>query len=352
MPTFPEADHLPSQPEDDRGFDPLVVPGEDISARIPIEAAAAEMVPDVLQPPLQENALSISLLTPSRPVAVTRPLSEGSEAANSAVHPKRRRKQVSPFATPPMPWGLGVTLRIPGRTHIPSVLERLVSSTAPPAPPPVQSMDGALLCSFIEAALKSADLQGDPARSERFTDALSVLAPGCDLLPNAPLVVRSIPSNPVLLDGHDLGFPTTVISVMQANWSTHIPLNVLTTHALLASADDAYQNVVIGEGGWRILPPKLNEKDEPLMTYQEWFHVHPRLATCIRKYLPRYGDEVADMWEKHFAVIFSRIDFFENFHLYLQYDILIRRRYVSDTSLNPAIWHSKVWLQIINGATI
>jgi hypothetical protein len=89
------------------------------------------------------------------------------------------------------------------------------------------------------------------------------LLPGFHLPMIASSVVRAVPSTPVLLDGHDLGFPTKVISIMKANWSTHIPLNALSTHALLASAssskDNAYQNIAIGEGGLRIVPPKLNE---------------------------------------------------------------------------------------------
>ena len=135
------------------------------------------------------------------------------------------------------------------------------------------------------------------------------LMPGFHLAPTTSAVVWVVPACPVLLDGHDLGFPTKVISVMKANWSTHIPLNALSTHALLASAssskDDAYQNVAIGDGGLRIIPPKLNEKDKPSMSVHEWLHAHPRLVACIRKYLPHYGNEVADMWEKHFAAIFA-----------------------------------------------
>lgn len=180
--------------------------------------------------------------------------------------------------------------------------------------------------------------------------------PGFHLASTTSAVVRAVPVSPVLLDSHDLGFPTKMISVMKANWSMHIPLNALSTHALLASAssskDVAYQNVAIGDGGLRIIPPKLNEKDEPFMSVHEWLHAHPRLIACIHKYLPYYGDEVANMWEKHFAAIFSRIDFFENFALYLQYDIFIRRQYVSNTSFNLAEWQTKVWSQIIDGARI
>jgi hypothetical protein len=58
------------------------------------------------------------------------------------------------------------------------------------------------------------------------------------------------------------------------------------------------------------------------------------------------------MWETHFSAIFARIDFFDNFALYLQYDIFLRRQYVSNTSVNAAEWQSKVWSQIIDGARI
>ena len=142
---------------------------------------------------------------------------------------------------------------------------------------------------------------------------------------------------------------------MKANWSTHIPLNALSTAALLAvassSKDDSYQNVAISDGGGlKLVAPKLNEKEEILMSAQDWLHAHPRLVTCIRQFLPGSADEVADMWAAHFDLIYNRINFFLKFHLYLAYDIRLRRRYVYDTSFNPATWQTAVWDQIIEDA--
>lgn len=87
----------------------------------------------------------------------------------------------------------------------------------------------------------------------------------------AASVVRAIPSNPTLLSGHDLGFLSKVITIMKANWSTHIPLNALSTPSLLTitmtSKDDLFQNILVGDGGFlKLSAPKLNEKEELSMT--------------------------------------------------------------------------------------
>lgn len=142
---------------------------------------------------------------------------------------------------------------------------------------------------------------------------------------------------------------------MKANWSTHIPLNTLSTTTLLAvassSKDDSYQNVSISDsGGLKLVAPKLNEKEEVLMSPQDWLHAHPRLIACIRQFLPGSVNEVADMWASHFNLIYNRVNFFLKFHLYLVYNIRLHRRYVYDTSFNPATWQSAVWDQIVEDA--
>ena len=142
---------------------------------------------------------------------------------------------------------------------------------------------------------------------------------------------------------------------MKGNWASHIPLNALSTTSLLAvassSKDDSYQNVAILDGGsLKLVPPKLNEKDEILMTSQDWLHAHPHLVSCICQFLPGPANDVADMWACHFNLIYNRVDFFLKFHLYLAYDIRLHRRYVYDTSFNPASWQSAVWDQIIEDA--
>ena len=180
--------------EEDPSFD---APDRNASARLSIAvvASAAEMVPGViLQPPSDENAASVALLTPSRPSTVARPLSEGSGAASPAACPKRRCKHISPPQASPTPGGSRVTLRIPGGgQHIPSVLERLRAAEAPPqAPPsPAISVDENLARSILNAVSKSIKVQCDPAKTERTIMAiLSALPPGSDvtaLLPKPAL---------------------------------------------------------------------------------------------------------------------------------------------------------------------
>ena len=180
--------------EEDPSFD---APEHSASAHLSIAvvAAAAEMVPGIiLQPPSDENATLVALLTPSRPLAVARPLSEESGAASPAACPKRRRKHTSPPQASPSPGSSRVTLRIPGGgQHIPSVLERLgVAEASPQAPPsPAVSVDENLACSILDAISKSIKVQCDPVKTERTIMAiLSALPSGADvtaLLPKPAL---------------------------------------------------------------------------------------------------------------------------------------------------------------------
>ena len=96
-------------------------------------AAVAENVPGiVLRPPSDENGNSISLFTPSRARAVSHP---GSEDPSPAALPRRRHKRAQPPspATSQVAPPSGVILKIPGRVHIPTVLERLLDRDSPPA---------------------------------------------------------------------------------------------------------------------------------------------------------------------------------------------------------------------------
>ncbi|KAG8221174.1 hypothetical protein J3R82DRAFT_2735 [Butyriboletus roseoflavus] len=170
---------------------------------------------------------------------------------------------------------------------------------------------------------------------------------GLQLASVAASVVCAIPMNLVLLSGYDLGFPLKVITVMKANWSSHIPLNALSTASLLAVAlslkDDSYQNISVGDGGnIKLIAPKLNEKEELLMTPQNWLHAHPCLVACIRQFLPGPADAVTDMWVAHFNLIYNRVDFFSKFNLYLVYDICLRHHYVYDMSFTPSTWQRDV----------
>lgn len=168
-------------------------------------------------------------------------------------------------------------------------------------------------------------------------------------------VICAVPSNLVLLSDHDLGFPSKVITIMKANWSTHISLNTLSTPTLLAITsslkDDSYHNLSIGDGsGLNLLAPKLNEKEESLITAQDWLHVHPCLVTCIFQFLPGPADQVANMWASNFNRIYNQVGFFLEFHLYLIYDIRLHRHYGYNTSFNLSIWQSGVWDQVVEDA--
>ena len=142
-------------------------------------AAAAENVPSILlRPPTDENSASaaISLLTPSRSRAVTRPRSGGSANASPAVQPKRRQKQqaspaVSPgLSQPPSP--SGVTLRIPPHPHIPTILDRIAGAS------PV--MLESELHVIASAMAQKIDFT-DPEVVASFKRVLGALAPGRDI---------------------------------------------------------------------------------------------------------------------------------------------------------------------------
>ena len=176
------SDLPPSDPppdDQDEADDPL--PGLEEAggpSRIPLSeaVAAAENIPEILlRPPTDGNSASapVSLFTPSCSCTVVHPLSDGSADASPAARPKRRRKQQpSPAPSPSqLPSPSGVTLRIPPRPHIPSILERLADSA--PAPSPAES-ELRVLASAVAQKIDPSD----PEVVASFKRVLSALVPG------------------------------------------------------------------------------------------------------------------------------------------------------------------------------
>ena len=147
-------------------------------------AAAAENVPGiVLRPPSDENGNSISLFTPSRARAVSHPLSGGSEDPSLAALPRRRRKRAWPPspATSQVAPPSGVILKIPGRAHIPTVLERLLDRDSSPAK---ESHEESAWAFFVDIS-KGLDLS-KPEVVTSLKAVLVAIAPDFDFSPFFP----------------------------------------------------------------------------------------------------------------------------------------------------------------------
>ncbi|KAG6374181.1 hypothetical protein JVT61DRAFT_4834 [Boletus reticuloceps] len=165
---------------------------------------------------------------------------------------------------------------------------------------------------------------------------------------------RSLPTNPVILDGFDLPCPAKVISALKNNWTVHIPITALTMRTIATASFTAQEDVghalLFKEGQLTVSSSKFSSKDEGSITAQEWFHAFPRLTNAIRRYLP--GDQagqIADAWEAHFNRLVRRADFWEMFHIVLCYDIRLRIHFVNPKcGIDPSVWQEDVWHQIVD----
>ncbi|KAG6376962.1 hypothetical protein JVT61DRAFT_998 [Boletus reticuloceps] len=251
----------------------------------------------------------------------------------------------------------------PRRPPLADVLERLLARPPSPLKAPLPSADWIYRSAVLMAASRGLDLK-DPTVLPQVLTKLTELAPGVDftdlleeaahtptlldlpdpnqrsLLPAFSIpssasasTPRSLPTNPVILDGFDLPCPAKVISALKNNWTVHIPITALTTRTIatasFAAREDVGHALLFKEGQLTVSSSKFSSKDEGSITAQEWFHTFPRLTNAIRHYLP--GDQagqIADAWEAHFNRLVRRADFWEMFHIVLCYDIRLRIHFV------------------------
>ena len=168
----------------DRGSPPTPDPEEGRGhRRIPLaEAASAteNVLGIVLRPPSDEQGESVSLFTPSRIRAVPRPLSAGSEDPSPVAHPKRRRRQDQSPSTAHAPPAPGLTLRIPGRPHIPGLLDRIAHAAATE-----EELTDNFARVLFEEASKGLDLS-KPEVASGLKVVLTALAPDHDFAPLFP----------------------------------------------------------------------------------------------------------------------------------------------------------------------
>ncbi|KAG6373135.1 hypothetical protein JVT61DRAFT_6743 [Boletus reticuloceps] len=217
-------------------------------------AALMENIPGVtLVPPSDEEVASHALLTPPPHNPPHRLRLGGS---SPSTPPKKRldkgkgRAGDLPANLAGLP-GPHPTIRIPPR---------------PPSPSkePLPSANWIYCLAVLMAASRGLDLK-DPTVHTHVLRKLTELAPGVDFtdlleqgahtlipldLPNpdqrallpafstAPSTSapRSLPMNPVILDGFDLPCPAKVISALKNNWTVHVPITALTTRTIAATS--------------------------------------------------------------------------------------------------------------------
>ncbi|KAF9226258.1 hypothetical protein BS17DRAFT_776958 [Gyrodon lividus] len=108
-----------------------------------------------------------------------------------------------------------------------------------------------------------------------------LLLPGFQLATNSSSVVRLVPVQPEVLNGHKLALPARVVNVMKANWNVHIPLTTLSTRSLtsltLSAREESGQALSVKDGVISLSSSRLSAKDEGFLTSQEWLHAFPHL---------------------------------------------------------------------------
>ncbi|KAF9224481.1 hypothetical protein BS17DRAFT_879930, partial [Gyrodon lividus] len=388
--SFPGALHSPHSPSRPGADAQDVAPPS--ADRTPIEEAAAlaENVPGVfLQPPSEEEASTHELLTPQTG-RCTCAHSGDSPSGQSDFPKKNKGKKKAADQSAPSP---EVTVASPsprlllwlppcqsdGVPPLVSVLECLASRGTPAnANVPPQSAHDIYHHTIFAQASKGLDLNvpyvvshlqkvlAEVIPDVDFSDLLEapilnlpdpnacLLLPGFQLATNSSSVVRLVPVQPEVLDGHKLALPARVVNVMKANWNVHIPLTALSTRSLtsltLSAHEESGQALSVKDGVISLSSSCLSAKDEGSLTSQEWLHAFPHLIECIRHFLPSPArSEIADLWQQHYNTIALCPDLWDLFHIYLCYDICLRVHFVDPSnSLNPSIWQEVVWRQTID----
>lgn len=82
----------------------------------------------------------------------------------------------------------------------------------------------------------------------------------------------------------------------------------------------------------------FERKDEPLLSFDEWFQAWGCLMDLIRDYLP----EELDAWVVHYMSIWDAPSRTENWTTWIQYDIEIRYQ-ATHTEIDPSMFHQSVW---------
>ena len=137
------------------------------------------------------------------------------------------------------------------------------------------------------------------------------------------------------LDPNQLINPPWIVKIIENDWKEYFSLEGLTNAKCRTSAHHRRapeKNLVMSKNGTFKLETVLADTStEHLMDASSWREAINRMCDIVDRHLPgRYASDVANRWRHHAEHLQNRSDFKENFHLYLLYDIRLRRAYVHE----------------------
>lgn len=153
-------------------------------------------------------------------------------------------------------------------------------------------------------------------------------------------------------DGHLLAtittFPRHALKVME-DWKEHLPLHILTPdniaeYSRRPTADVHYAQTT-SNGSFTLVTKAPDAEDEFKMKIVEWLRAYPTYLRLIQYHCKRSSKmRIVRGLQQHYDWIVSQPDFYDDFLLYLRYDIQIRgfvatQRYIP-TGYEPNIFNS------------
>lgn len=133
-------------------------------------------------------------------------------------------------------------------------------------------------------------------------------------------------------EGHLLAtvttFPRHALKIMQ-DWNEHLPLHILTPDNISEynrrpTADIHYAQTT-ANGAFTLVTKAPDAEAEFLMTVVEWLRSYPTFLRLVQYHSTRSNKmKIVHGLQQHFDWIVAQPDFYDEFLLYLRYDIQIR----------------------------
>ncbi|KAB5589206.1 hypothetical protein CTheo_7349 [Ceratobasidium theobromae] len=216
-----------------------------------------------------------------------------------------------------------------------------IAALRPPSPPfPRQQLDG--FTGSVTSALGSTSPLTPPTRVPPSTSyAQPSTYASVPLSSNQPQPLRRQPIPGKIAEAVRFQILQPIIDVMKDSWRRHIPLTMLTDKFCTDYTHAPPRDILQFDRSNRTLIPRtsdFSDAGEDCISVPEWIEVWKRLISLIESYQP----SLAHSWLKHYHIVFMDTNFSALFHIWLAYDIQVRRHAV-DEDLDPATFQPNIF---------
>ncbi|KAB5590210.1 Reverse transcriptase (RNA-dependent DNA polymerase) domain-containing protein [Ceratobasidium theobromae] len=159
--------------------------------------------------------------------------------------------------------------------------------------------------------------------------------------PSHPQPTRRQPIPGKVAEAVRFQIPQPAIDVMKDGWRRHIPLTMLTDRFCASYSHAPPRDLLQFDRSNRTLVPRasdLSDIGEDRLSVPEWIEAWKRLISLIESYQPT----LVQPWLRHYHIVFMDTNFSTLFHIWLAYDIQVRRRAI-DEDLDPATFQSNIF---------